>query len=97
MILERNKAVALTSKSLKYPFCSQGSRAVKGTMVGRLKPGCPVQAMLLSYLRGSQRSSIIRRGELLPTQAKSALPYNAGHPRTKQAGKLRMWLLEQFS
>jgi hypothetical protein len=73
MIFEKNKAVALTAKSLKYPFCSQGFRAVKGTMAGRVKPDCPVEVKL-SYLHGSQRSSLIRRGERLPTQAKSAVP-----------------------
>lgn len=58
-------------------------------MAGGLEPECPVEVKL-THLRGSQMSSVIRRGELLPAQAKSALPQNAGHPGTKQ-------LLTQFN
>lgn len=46
MILEKNKAGALATRSLKCPFCSQGSWAVKGTMADGLKPECPVEVKL---------------------------------------------------
>lgn len=59
MILQRNKAVALTAKSLKCPFCSQGSRAVKGTMADGLKPECPVEVRLSILCRRITSSSSV--------------------------------------